>query len=352
MEPHWRCPHVFASPIYPLAPLSLCFSPKPPALTAKVSLSDDYHFALWVALILSSGEKSLKTGKVLSIPIHHSLKLPLITSKGLHTAEIEFHLLCIPVASSHPPPLHNPPFTFLLIFTPLLHCLSYFSLSNLFFFCYQTQQSDFFSSALLQPIFKLTRLQSSHKQENYSKQNQRKILPVQSESVSLHFFSTPLAAFALCLSFSQCTAAPPSTSLISCPSLFLSVSARCSMYVSVCEPAEPPVCLHVSLSVLPDLAHLERTKAFLKCPSDTGFSALHISLFPVWIQPVSNPASLSPCFRRHFEFPWQHGAAWIRILCMTVLVSTLSLWWALSAEALDQIYYGAVLGPGDRQGAN
>ncbi len=176
--------------------------------------------------------------------------------------------------------------------------------------------------------------------------------PVQSETVTLHFFSTPLAACALCLSFSQCTAAPPSTSLISRPSLFLSVSARCSMYVSACEPVEPPVCLHVSLSVLPDLAHLERTKAFLKCPSDKGFSSLHISLFPIWTQPVLYPASLSPCFRGHFEFPWQHGAAWIRILCMTVLVSTLSLWWALSTEALDQIYYGAVVGPGDREGAN
>lgn len=145
MEPHWHCPHVFASPIYPLAPLSLCFSSKPPALTAKVSLSDDYHFALRVALILSSGEKPLKTGKVLSIPVHHSLKLPLITSKGLHTAEIEFHLLCIPVASSHPLPLHNPPFTFFAhLHPPCFMARSYFSLSNLFFFCNQTQQSDFF----------------------------------------------------------------------------------------------------------------------------------------------------------------------------------------------------------------
>lgn len=102
------------------------------------------------------------------------------------------------------------------------------------------------------------------------------MLPVQSENVSLHFFSTPLTARALCLSFSQCTAAPPSSSLISCPSFFLSVSSRCSMYVSVCEPAEPPVCLHVRLSVLLDLAHLQRTEAFLKCPLDNGFISFHI----------------------------------------------------------------------------
>lgn len=102
------------------------------------------------------------------------------------------------------------------------------------------------------------------------------MLPVRSENISLHFFSTPLAACALSLSFSQSTAAPPSTSLISCPSLFLSVSARCSMYVSVCEPAELPVCLHVSLSVLPDLAHLERTEAFSQMPLRQG---IHISAY-------------------------------------------------------------------------
>lgn len=183
------------------------------------------------------------------------------------------------------------------------------------------------------------------------------MLPVQREHISLHLFPTPLAACALCLSASQCTAAPPSTShRLPLPPPPLSFSARCSMYVSVCEPAEPPVCLHVSLSVRPDLAHLERTKAFLKCPPtpQTRDSRLCVrsSSSPSWSSLPWNPASLTPCFRRHFEFPWQHGAAWIRILCMTVLVSTLSLWWALSTESLDQIYYGAVMGPKNHQGAN
>lgn len=178
---------------------------------------------------------------------------------------------------------------------------------------------------------------------------------MQSGNISLHLFSTLLSGWVLLgASHSPSTLQllPPPLSSAAPPSP-LSVAVRCSMYASVCEPAELPVCLHVSLSVLPDLAHLERNEASLKCPSDKGDSqrCIHPSS-PVWIQPVVNPASLSPCFRRHFEFPWQHGAAWIRILCMTVLVSTRSLWWALIAEALDQIYYGAVVGPEDRQGAN
>lgn len=175
---------------------------------------------------------------------------------------------------------------------------------------------------------------------------------MQSENASLHFFSTPLTARAQCLSFSLCTAAPPSTSLISCPSLFLSISSRCSMYVSVCEPAELPVCLHVRPSVLPDLAHSQRL-GVSQMPLRQGFLiAAYTSLFPIWDKPLFNPAFLFSCIQRHFEFPWQHGAAWIRILCMTVLVSIPSLWWPLSTDALDQIYRGAVAGRGDCQQAN
>ncbi|CAF99933.1 unnamed protein product [Tetraodon nigroviridis] len=37
---------------------------------------------------------------------------------------------------------------------------------------------------------------------------------------------------------------------------------------------------------------------------------------------------------------------------MTVLVSTSSLWCPLSTESLDQIYYGAVVGPGDHHPVN
>lgn len=64
-----------------------------------------------------------------------------------------------------------------------------------------------------------------------------------------------------------------------------SISSRCSMYVSVCEPAELPVCLHVRRSALLDLPHLDldhikRRGAFLKCPSEKEFS-----------QPLTYPCS-------------------------------------------------------------
>lgn len=330
--------------------------PQPPLSRAKVSLSDDclslqygWHKSSTLAtnLLLKKGKNRKSTYPSLSIPVLSCLSLP-----GFHTAEIQFHLHHIPCSfiTSSLPFLPPPPAYF-----PLLYLHVYNSPLSNPYSCHHTHthRSDSLPLSPLHPVFQLTRsFQRYINRKTTANKNQRKMLPVQSANVSLHFFSTPLAAWALCRSFSQCTAAPPSTSLISCPSLFLSVSSRCSMYVSVCEPAEPPECLHVRLSVVPDLAHLERTEAFLKCPSDKGFLSLHISLFPIWIQPFLNPASLSPCFRRHFEFPWQHGAAWIRILCMTVLVSTSSLWWPLSTEALDQIYYGAVVGPGDRQRAN
>lgn len=119
------------------------------------------------------------------------------------------------------------------------------------------------------------------------------MLPMQSENVSLHFFPTPLTARAQRLSFSLCTAAPPSTSLISCPSLFLSISSRCSMYVSVCEPAELPVCLHVGPSVLPDLVHLQRL-GISQMPSDKEFLSLLIHLsFPF---ESSHSSILHSCF--------------------------------------------------------
>lgn len=106
-------------------------------------------------------------------------------------------------------------------------------------------------------------------------QDQKKMLPVQRESI---FFQLPLLPV-LCASQSPSALQLLPPPLISCPSLCLSSTARCSMHVSVCEPAELPVCLHVSLSVRPDLAHLERTKAFLKCPpSNKGFSSLRTFL--------------------------------------------------------------------------
>lgn len=63
---------------------------------------------------------------------------------------------------------------------------------------------------------------------------------------------------------------PPLSS--SAPPSSPSISSRCSMYVSVCEPAEPPVRLHVRRSALLDLPHLRRRGAFLKCPSEKEFS--------------------------------------------------------------------------------
>lgn len=102
-------------------------------------------------------------------------------------------------------------------------------------------------------------------------QNQKiKMQPVQRENI---FFQLPLLPV-LCASQSPRALQLLPPLLISCPSLCLFSSARCSMYVSVCEPAELPVCLHVSPSVRPDLAHLEWTKTFLKWPpSNKGFSS-------------------------------------------------------------------------------
>lgn len=169
-------------------------------------------------------QEIFKNRKYLSIPIHHSLKLLVITSKGLHTAEIELHLLYIPVVSLLPPPLHNS-FTFFPSSSSPCFICTFIFLSNLFS-SPQTHTHTHSLSVLPLSHSSLFSSQPDHSNPSINRKttvnkNQRGgCCQCNQKNISLHFFSTPLAACALCLSFSQYTAAPPSTSLISCPSLF------------------------------------------------------------------------------------------------------------------------------------